>query len=219
MSIIMRSLLPLRISDSDRVGGFIFSWASRENFPLFFCVPFSFSHRFKINFHWLIFRYMSCLLFFPFSWMARRGEEGNASWGFLGERRGKCFDGLKYLKVVERSSGKKLFDFCKSFLSTESESSTRWKFKEHSWLTIFPDFLISLSLSRFAASIFPSSLGYSNWGSPTNLYPPHSMSHVTSSHVSPHLGSYSHHYAWPPHTPAAQQVDNFELYKKLSPYE
>ncbi|CAG9800230.1 unnamed protein product [Chironomus riparius] len=52
------------------------------------------------------------------------------------------------------------------------------------------------SMTSSSASIFPSSLGYSNWGSPTNLYPPHSMSNLhTSSHVTPHLSSYSHHYA------------------------
>lgn len=77
------------------------------------------------------------------------------------------------------------------------------------------------SSSLILASIFPSSLGYSNWGSPTNLYPTHSMSNLhTSSHaMTPHLGSYSHHYAWQSHTPSNHQVDNFELYKKLSPYE
>lgn len=81
------------------------------------------------------------------------------------------------------------------------------------------------------ASIFPSAASWGNWGSPaSNLYPPHSMSHhVAPSHVTPHLSSYPH-YAWPsPPTTATpvvsstpihhHQVDNFEIYKKLSPYE
>ncbi|KAG5679222.1 hypothetical protein PVAND_008804 [Polypedilum vanderplanki] len=52
------------------------------------------------------------------------------------------------------------------------------------------------SMTSSSASIFPSSLGYSTYmGSPTNLYPPHSMSNLhTSSHVTPHLG-YASHYA------------------------
>lgn len=44
------------------------------------------------------------------------------------------------------------------------------------------------------ASIFPSAASWGNWGSPaTNLYQPHSMSHVTPSHVTPHLSSYPHY--------------------------
>ncbi|CAO1339652.1 unnamed protein product [Diamesa serratosioi] len=51
------------------------------------------------------------------------------------------------------------------------------------------------SMTSSSASIFPSAASWGNWGSPTtNLYPPHSMSHVThSSHVAPHLGSYPHY--------------------------
>ncbi|XP_039441136.1 DNA-binding protein D-ETS-3 isoform X2 [Culex pipiens pallens] len=50
------------------------------------------------------------------------------------------------------------------------------------------------SMTSSSASIFPSAASWGNWGSPaTNLYPSHSMSHVTPSHVAPHLGSYPHY--------------------------
>lgn len=158
---------------------------------------------------------MSCLLF-----DYEEGRKGKC----LGSRvrRGKCFDGLKDFGVdfaVQTSA-----EWEKMLLESFSNP---WRRLEVHWKsTILRNEDLKRTLNEpffsfsFTASIFPSSLGYSNWGSPTNLYPPHSMSHVTSSHVSPHLGSYSHHYAWPSHTPAANhQVDNFELYKKLSPYE
>ncbi|XP_037052073.1 DNA-binding protein D-ETS-3 isoform X2 [Bradysia coprophila] len=49
-------------------------------------------------------------------------------------------------------------------------------------------------MTSSSGSIFPSAASWSNWGSPaSNLYPPHSMSHVTPSHVTPHLGSYPHY--------------------------
>ncbi|XP_065091115.1 DNA-binding protein D-ETS-3 isoform X6 [Ochlerotatus camptorhynchus] len=50
------------------------------------------------------------------------------------------------------------------------------------------------SMTSSSASIFPSAASWGNWGSPaTNLYPSHTMSHVTPSHVAPHLGSYPHY--------------------------
>ncbi|XP_055701435.1 DNA-binding protein D-ETS-3 isoform X2 [Phlebotomus papatasi] len=49
-------------------------------------------------------------------------------------------------------------------------------------------------MTSTSASIFPSAASWSNWGGPTtNLYPPHSMSHVTPPHVTPHLGTYPHY--------------------------
>lgn len=176
--------------NQSKMGVVLYSTENRAvHFSSYVSVPFS--STLKI-FHWLIFRYMSCLLLFR--------EEGR-KWG-------KCFDAFKWF-------------ICRS---------VKWQTESYNFLTsikafkydvIFKNSCLRISsIFSFAASIFPSSLGYSNWGSPANLYPPHSMSHVTSSHVSPHLGSYSH-YAWPSHAPTANahQVDNFELYKKLSPYE
>ncbi|XP_058121666.1 DNA-binding protein D-ETS-3-like [Anopheles coustani] len=50
------------------------------------------------------------------------------------------------------------------------------------------------SMTSSSASIFPSAASWGNWGSPaTNLYPSHTMSHVTPTHVAPHLGSYPHY--------------------------
>ncbi|KPU79008.1 uncharacterized protein Dana_GF23517, isoform C [Drosophila ananassae] len=49
-------------------------------------------------------------------------------------------------------------------------------------------------MTSSSASIFPSAASWGNWGSPaTNLYQPHSMGHVTPSHVAPHLSSYPHY--------------------------
>ncbi|KRF83868.1 uncharacterized protein Dvir_GJ12736, isoform B [Drosophila virilis] len=49
-------------------------------------------------------------------------------------------------------------------------------------------------MTSSSASIFPTAASWGNWGSPaTNLYQPHSMSHVTPSHVAPHLSSYPHY--------------------------
>ncbi|XP_046868021.1 DNA-binding protein D-ETS-3 isoform X5 [Drosophila willistoni] len=49
-------------------------------------------------------------------------------------------------------------------------------------------------MTSSSASIFPSAASWSNWGNPaTNLYQPHSMGHVTPSHVAPHLSSYPHY--------------------------
>lgn len=48
--------------------------------------------------------------------------------------------------------------------------------------------------SKYSASIFPSAASWGNWSNPaTNIYPSHSMGHVTPSHVAPHLGSYPHY--------------------------
>ncbi|XP_023172417.2 DNA-binding protein D-ETS-3 isoform X1 [Drosophila hydei] len=49
-------------------------------------------------------------------------------------------------------------------------------------------------MTSSSASIFPTAASWGNWGSPaTNLYQPHSMGHVTPSHVAPHLSSYPHY--------------------------
>ncbi|XP_055846566.1 DNA-binding protein D-ETS-3 isoform X1 [Episyrphus balteatus] len=49
-------------------------------------------------------------------------------------------------------------------------------------------------MTSSSASIFPSAASWGNWGNPaTNLYQPHSMSHVGPSHVAPHLSSYPHY--------------------------
>ncbi|XP_031616545.1 DNA-binding protein D-ETS-3 isoform X1 [Contarinia nasturtii] len=49
-------------------------------------------------------------------------------------------------------------------------------------------------ITSSSSSIFPSAASWGNWSSPaTNIYPSHSMSHVTPSHVAPHLGSYPHY--------------------------
>ncbi|KAJ6634294.1 DNA-binding protein D-ETS-3, partial [Pseudolycoriella hygida] len=49
-------------------------------------------------------------------------------------------------------------------------------------------------MTSSSGSIFPAAASWSNWGSPaSNLYPTHSMNHVTPSHVSSHLGSYPHY--------------------------
>ncbi|XP_004524495.1 DNA-binding protein D-ETS-3 [Ceratitis capitata] len=49
-------------------------------------------------------------------------------------------------------------------------------------------------MTSSSASIFPSAASWGNWGNPaTNLYQPHSMGHVTPSHVAPHLSSYPHY--------------------------
>ena len=55
-------------------------------------------------------------------------------------------------------------------------------------------FFLLLFVVFFLASIFPSAASWGNWGNhATNLYQPHSMSHVTPSHVAPHLSSYPHY--------------------------
>lgn len=112
------------------------------------------------------------------------------------------------------------------FLSLSFLVSTQ-KYLYFSILTMYVAciFFSQTQIFNVLASIFPSAASWSNWGSPTtNLYPSHSMSHT--SHVTPH--SY-HSYMWPTppggHTttvaPAVTtcQLDNFEIYKKLSPYE
>ncbi|KAI8126172.1 DNA-binding protein D-ETS-3 [Lucilia cuprina] len=49
-------------------------------------------------------------------------------------------------------------------------------------------------MTSSSASIFPSAASWGNWGNhATNLYQPHSMGHVTPSHVAPHLSSYPHY--------------------------
>ncbi|XP_058975553.1 DNA-binding protein D-ETS-3-like [Musca domestica] len=48
-------------------------------------------------------------------------------------------------------------------------------------------------MTSSSASIFPSAASWGNWGNHSNLYQPHSMGHVTPSHVAPHLSSYPHY--------------------------